>query len=126
MKETEPIHVADLFAFVELVGKDIVSVSWSVLPEIGPDWIGSRREITFFVDGTPMAENELTNDLANRLVAGLAIPVTSKDHVISGEGDLQLNGTAIDVVYHWDKAVPYADPVETGSGIFRLVDTTET
>jgi hypothetical protein len=126
MQETEPITVADLNVFTQLVEQDRVCVAWSVLSEIGPEWIGSRCEIKFFVDDTAMADNEFTKQLANRLVAGLGIPATSKDHVISGEGDLRRSGTAIEVVYDWNKAVPYDEPVETGSGVSCLVDITET
>ncbi|MCR9200198.1 MAG: hypothetical protein NXI04_16305 [Planctomycetaceae bacterium] len=119
---SEAIRVADLISLAQLVEEDKVGVSWTALSEIGPEWIGSRRKVTFFVDGTPLAENEVTCQLADRLITGLGIPATGKDHVISGEGNLRLNGTVIEVLYDWDKTVPYDDSIEAGSGEFRLVD----
>ena len=123
MKENpETIDVPDLEAFARLVEQDKVGVYWLVRSEIGPEWIGSWRELNFFVDGIPVADNELTKRLADALIDGLAIPATSQDHVIRGEGELQLNGNSIEVVYDWSKAVPYDDPVETGEGVFTLVE----
>lgn len=126
MEELESITVADLSAFAELVEEDRVGVSWSVLSDIGPEWIGSRRKLNFFVDGILMAENEFTNRLASALIEGLAIPATTKDLVITGEGDLRRNGSSIEVVYDWAKAMPYDNPVETGSGVFTLVKVMDT
>ncbi len=121
MQKTEPVLVFDLTAFVKLVEQDRVDVAWSVLSEIGPEWIGSRRKIDFFVDGMPMAQNALTHRLVQALIDELALPATSIDHVISGEGHLRRKGRSIEVVYDWTKAVPYDDPVKSGSGVFTLV-----
>lgn len=119
MEDAQAITVADLKQLVELIDQDKVGVYWTVFSEIGPEWIGSRLEINFFVDGTPMAENQLTNRLANALVDALSIPATSKEHVMTGEGDLRRNGKSIEIVYDWSKAVPYDDPAETGSGAVK-------
>ena len=122
MEEPDKFIVADLNHFVELVGQNRVGVYWSVLSGIGPEWIGSRREIGFFVDGTTMAENKLTKRLADLLIEGLSIPATSKDYLITGEGDLRRNGMLIEVVYDLTKGVPYDEPVETAGGVFALLN----
>lgn len=119
----KPFMIPDLATFCRLVEQDQVGVDWTVYSDIGPSWIGSRRELTFYVDGKPVSENATISRLAELLIDGLSIPATSADHVIHGEGDLRRNGAAIEVVYEWSRAIPYAYPEETGEGVFTLVQT---
>ena len=116
-----PFVVQDLATFCQLVEQGRVGVEWTVWSDIGPGWIGSRRELGFSVDGRPVPENATVSRLVNALIDGLQIPATSSDSVISGEGELRKNGSAIEVVYEWHKAAPYDYPSESGSGVFTLV-----
>ena len=115
-------EIADVDTLVRLVDQDRVGVDWTVTSTIGPGWIGSSRELSFYVDGKPIAENALARRLTNALIEALSIPETSEDHVISGEGDLRRRGTLIEVVYDWSAAIPYDFPSDSGSGVVALIN----
>lgn len=123
MSDDQPFSIPDLDTFCQLVEQGRVGVDWTVLSDIGPEWMGSERRLTFHVDGRAVGDNPTISRLAARLIDGLQIPATSSAHVIRGEGDLRKNGSAIEVVYDWSKAIPYDHPAETGSGVFTLVQT---
>jgi hypothetical protein len=123
MSDDKPFVVDDLATFCQLVEQDRVGVGWTVYSDIGPEWIGSRRELTFYVDGRPASNNATISRLGDLLIEGLQIPATSSDFVIYGEGDLRKNGSAIEVIYYWYKTIPYDYPVKGGSGVFTLVQT---
>lgn len=121
MTDTDPFVVGDLATFYELVNQGRVSVGWTVYPDVGPEWIGSCRKLDFFVDSRPLLQNQFALQLAELLMAGLQIPDSSPDHVISGEGWVRQNGNAIEVEYEWSKAIPYHPDIETGSGVITLL-----
>ena len=121
----QPTEVRDLETLVGLVDQDRISVDWTVNCEIGPEWMGSNRALTFYVDGNPIAENPLTQRLANALVDALSIPATSKDHVISGEGDLRRRGTVIEIVYDWNSTIPYDWSSGTCGGVVEIIDISD-
>ena len=114
--------VNDVERFCQLVEQGRVGVAWSVSPEFGPEHIGSRREVTFFVDSTPVTASALTERLARILIDGLQIPATSRDHLISGEGDLRRQEYSVEIVYDWQRTIPFDEPVENGSGVFTLIE----
>ncbi|MBD1855237.1 MULTISPECIES: hypothetical protein [Leptolyngbya] len=118
---SKPFEVPDLATFCLLVEQARVGVGWIVYPDIGPGWIGSHREINFYVDCMLVSKNLIISRLINVLCKGLEIPATSADLVIFGEGELRKNGGAIEVVYDWNKAFPYDNPIESGSGVFTLI-----
>ena len=120
MPDSDFAEVQDLATFIELVGQSSVGVIWSVTPAFSPDSIGSHRDVKFVVNGARIAQNALTQRLAALLVDALQIPEYSKDHLISGEGDLRVNDNRIEVLYEWDCAIPYQDPSETHHGKIEL------
>lgn len=120
--DEESTEIRDLDGLVELVDQDRVAVEWTVTSGIGPEWIGSNRGITFYVDGRPVFENWLTQRLANALIEACSIPETSEKRVISGEGDFRRRGTLIEIEYSWRAAIPYDWPSVSGSGVATLLN----
>lgn len=118
----QPDEIRDLDALVGLVDQDRISVSWTVTSAIGPEWIGSTRKVSFYVDGIPVPENPLIQRLANVLIEAILIPETSENRVISGEGDLRRRGSLIEIVYEWSAAIPYDWPSDSGSGVVTLIN----
>ena len=93
-----------------------LSVEWYVYSDLGPSWIGSWREVNFFVDGICLVENSFVERLQKYVIDAANIPSKSVDETIHGEGDISISSDTLEIKYWWDKAIPYQDPIETGSG----------
>lgn len=91
-------------------------VKWIVTSDIGPDWIGSTREIKFYLDEFILYETEFCKSLKYKLIDTLSIPSESKDHVIIGDGDITLKDNRLEIYYEWYAAIPYQDPDESKEG----------
>ncbi|MFD1605897.1 hypothetical protein ACFSJW_04775 [Flavobacterium artemisiae] len=90
----------------ELENKTL-SVKWKILSEIGPDWIGSSRTITFYLDNAPLEDNAFCKQMTDKLIEVIEIPSTSEDHVITGEGTFVLQGADLLIEYQIEAAIPY-------------------
>lgn len=115
-------EIRDLDALVGLVDQDRIAVAWTVTSALGPEWIGSTRHVSFYVNGIPLPENPLIQRLVDVLVEAILIPETSKDRVISGEGKLRRRGNLIEMVYEWSAAIPYDWPSDSGSCVVTLIN----
>lgn len=91
-------------------------VEWRVTSDIGPDWIGSFREINFYLDDFMLKENQFCKELKEKLIQIIAIPSESQDHVITGEGDITIDGNSLMLDYSWEAAIPYQDPDQSEAG----------
>ena len=92
------------------------SVWWDVLCEIGPEWIGSRREICFVLDGKPLSDSNFHTYLKNQLVNVADIPKESTNYVIQGEGDISLKNGQLIIDYWWSAMIPYQNSDQSGYG----------
>jgi hypothetical protein len=87
-------------------------VEWRVSPDIGPDWIGSDRTIDFYLNDYILSESEFCKSLKDKLIKIIPIPYQSKNHVITGDGDITLENQQLLVHYSWQKAIPYDNSSE--------------
>jgi hypothetical protein len=100
----------------------LLTVMWQVNPEIGPDWIGSSREICFYWDDEQLQENELFEYLKQCLLAAVCIPETSKDDIIDGEGDLFIENNNLMINYTAQYSKPYAYTHAVKNGKVLLIE----
>ncbi len=87
-------------------------VEWEVTSDIGPSWIGSLRTIDFYLDRYKLTKTKFCKELENKLITIVAIPETSKDHVIYGDGDIILKNKKLEIYYEYKAAIPYQEPDE--------------
>lgn len=92
------------------------SVHWNVTSDIGPSWIGSSRTIEFYLDDFTLNETKFCKNLQDKLVETLSIPSQSKDHVITGDGDITLKEGQLEINYYWYSSIPYQNPDESKRG----------
>jgi len=92
------------------------SVQWMVTSDIGPDWIGSSRTIDFYLGDFILSETEFCKKLKDRLIESIPIPNESKDHVITGNGDIILKENQFEICYDWDATIPYQNPGKSKEG----------
>jgi hypothetical protein len=93
-----------------------MTVEWKVLCDIGPDWIGSSRKITFYLDKLPLENSEFSNFLIERLTDVMKIPSTSEDYVIKGNGKFILQGSELMIKYETEANIPYDDKFNFDNG----------
>lgn len=98
-----------------------ISVKWEVRSEIGPEWIGSKREICFYRNAKPMDDNLAHSFLKESLIEKLKIPEKSKDDIIEGEGDLFVLGNNINITYTISYTIPYDYPHKHENGEVILI-----
>jgi len=55
-------------------------------------------------------------ELKNRLIKLLPIPDKSEDYIITGKGEIQLNGDKLEIIYSWEATIPYQYPEKNESG----------
>lgn len=99
----------------ELENKTL-TVHWKVLSDIGPNWIGSSRNITFYLDKLPFEDNDLCDFLTDKLIEVMEIPSTSEDHVIKGFGNFILEDSDLIIQYETEANIPYDDKFNFQSG----------
>lgn len=104
----------------ELKSKNF-SVEWKVHCEIGPDWIGGGRNVCFYLDNQPLGETEFHSMLINQLVSKINIPSSSEEHVIEGEGELNIINSELVVKYTITSNIPYDMAFNYESGEVALV-----
>lgn len=93
-----------------------MTVEWKVLCEIGPEWIGSSRKITFYLDKTPLKNSEFNDFLIESLINVMQIPSTSEEHVIKGYGKFILQGSELIIKYETEANIPYDDKFNFDNG----------
>lgn len=93
-----------------------LTVEWKVLCDIGPEWIGSSRDITFYLDDIPLENSEMNDWLMHTLIDVMKIPSTSKDVVITGRGEFMLQGSDLMIEYETEANIPYDDKFNFDSG----------
>jgi len=92
------------------------SVQWTVTSDIGPDWIGSSRTIAFYLDDFVLSETRFCEKLKDNLIKSIPIPSESKNHVITGHGDITLKKNQLEIYYNWDASIPYENPDKSEEG----------
>lgn len=100
----------------ELENKTL-TVNWKVLSEIGPNWIGSSRNISFYLDKLPFEPSDFCNFMTNKLIEVMEIPSTSKDHVIEGFGVFILEDSNLIIQYETEANIPYDDNFNFENGV---------
>jgi hypothetical protein len=108
----------------ELIGNTF-SVEWKVSSDIGPEWIGSNREVCFYKNSKPLDDNLFHSLLKETLVEKLNIPEKSEDDIIEGDGDLFMSGNEIKIKFSISYTVPYAYPHKYENGEVILVAETD-
>ena len=94
-----------------------LTVEWEVLSDIGPNWIGSIRQLKFCFENTPVETTGIFKQLENNIIERLAIPERSADTVINGHGKISLKNKTLKLDYEWDEWIPYAvQPEKEESG----------
>lgn len=102
--------------------KEALSVEWTVLSDIGPDWIGSSRSICYYLENTALSETSFHDQLKDTLIKAVNIPDESEESVIYGEGDIIISGNFLQINYWWTKTIPYAEkPNDRGKGEINLI-----
>lgn len=91
-------------------------VQWNVYSDIGPNWIGSSRTLDFYLDDFLLNDTKFCKKLKNRLVASIPIPSESKEHVITGNGDITLKENQLEIYYEWYATIPYQNPNKSKEG----------
>jgi len=84
-----------------------VSVTWDLRPVIGPEWLGGGRKIDVFVDGKLLLEGEWAERLKSVVAEWTGLPEESEREIITGEADVELNGSVLELDYSWSVAIPY-------------------
>jgi hypothetical protein len=98
-----------------------LSVKWKVSSDIGPEWIGSKREVLFYLDSEPILDNSIHSFLEEILIDKLNIPTTSVDDNINGEGDLFILKNDLQIKYSISYTVPYDYPHKYDNGQVILI-----
>lgn len=101
MQQADPITVDNLATLFRHLKQSELWVKWEVLCDIGPEWIGGRRSIYFYLDRRPLAENPFHDRLRVKLIQVLDIPAESPDAVISGEGEIQQINDTLEIEFEW-------------------------
>lgn len=104
----------------ELISNTL-SVKWKVRSDIGPNWIGSNREICFYKNSKPMDENLTHSFLKESLIEKLNIPEKSEDDTIEGDGDLFILGNDLLIKYTISYTIPYDYPHKYENGEVVLI-----
>ncbi|MCO7226023.1 hypothetical protein [Pleionea sp. CnH1-48] len=110
------IRINSLNTLLQYMQKSELSVEWRVTSDIGPDWIGSTREIYFYLGSEKLDETEFHDQLKSALIKVANIPPSSEKHVIDGEGDVTIEDGFLKIKFWWSKAIPYQHSDESGSG----------
>lgn len=100
----------------ELTSK-VITAGWEVLCDIGPNWIGSRRNIAFYLDESPLEESDFISFLIERLIEVMEIPSYSEYHVIKGSCTFSLNGSDLILEYETVTNIPYDDKFNLDNGV---------
>ncbi|MFH6996153.1 hypothetical protein [Flavobacterium sp. FlaQc-48] len=100
----------------ELENKTL-TVKWKVLCDIGPDWIGSSRSITFYLDKLQFEDSDFCNFMTDKLIEVMEIPSTNEDHVIKGFGVFILEDSDLIIQYETEANIPYDDKFNFENGI---------
>jgi hypothetical protein len=122
MQQADPITVDNLATLLRHLKQSELWVKWEVLCDIGPEWIGGRRSIYFYLDRRRLTENPFHDRLRVKLIQVLDIPAESPDAVISGEGEIQQVNDTLEIEFEWWKAIPYMNPGDRGYGRRTLID----
>ncbi|MBL7779161.1 MAG: hypothetical protein JNK66_12830 [Chitinophagales bacterium] len=96
-------------------------VQWQVTCNIGPDWVGSSRDIQFYINAEPVEDNDFHSFLKDCLIEKLNIPEKSEEDMIEGEGDLLLLGNDVMIKYAISYTVPYNYPHKYENGEVVLI-----
>lgn len=100
----------------ELADKEL-TVRWEVLCDIGPNWIGGSRSITFYLDKSPLEDKELSTLLTSRLIEVLDVPDKSEDFVINGYGKFFIQGADLMIQFKTEANIPYDDKFYFDKGV---------
>ena len=103
----ETISIQSYEELLEKMKSQEFSVSWRVTSDVGPDWIGSWREITFSMSGVTLTKTPFILTLEKNIIDRVPIPEKSKDYVIYGRGDLMLTKNLLAMEFDWEAAYPY-------------------
>jgi hypothetical protein len=122
MQQADPITVDNLATLLRHLKQSELWVKWEVLCDIGPEWIGGRRSIYFYLDRRRLTENPFHDRLRVKLIQVLDIPAESPNAVISGEGEIQQVNDTLEIEFEWWKAIPYMNPGDRGYGRRTLID----
>ncbi|MNS58592.1 hypothetical protein D3C86_572420 [compost metagenome] len=104
----------------ELISNTL-SVKWKVSSDIGPNWIGSNREICFYKNSKPIDENLAYSFLKESLIEKLNIPEKSEDDTIEGWGDLFMLDNDLIIKYRISYTIPYDYPHKYENGEVILI-----
>lgn len=100
-----------------------LSVKWQVSSDIGPSWIGSKRDICFYLNSEPISDNSVHSYLKDCLIEKLNIPETSEDDTIEGDGDLFMVGNNLIIKYAISYTIPYSYPHKYENGEVILISS---
>lgn len=103
----------------EALNSKELRVEWSVRCKIGPEWIGSEREISFYLNDQVLGDSPIHEMLIYALIKSVNIPDTSEVYMIKGEGELRIADNSLVVHYQMEYNIPYDTEFkyETGSAI---------
>lgn len=104
----------------ELKNKTL-TVRWKVLSEIGPEWIGSSRNITFYLDEVSLEDSDFCHFMTGKLIEVMEIPSTSKDEVITGYGIFMLRDSELIIQYETESNIPYDYEFNFDNGVKTFI-----
>lgn len=84
-----------------------MTVKWKVRCELGPEWIGSKREVCFFLNNQTLGDDLIHEMLIDLLIKKINIPLTSEDYMIKGEGELSILNSNLVIDYRIEYNIPY-------------------
>jgi hypothetical protein len=99
----------------ELQSKEL-TVVWSVRCQTGPEWIGSEREICFYLNNQALGNTPMHEMLIDALIKCVNIPATSEVYMIKGEGELRIADNNLVVEYEMEYNIPYDTEIKCESG----------
>lgn len=114
------ISIATVQELIREMKRADFSVEWTVTSEIGPEWIGSTRTITFFLGELPLKDTPFLKAITRAVIEGIPIPEKSEDHVITGHGSFRITQNHLELSYSWEATIPYQNPDNYQSGTLLI------
>lgn len=128
MIQENTIEVKTLEELYKFISKKDFFVRWKISSDIGPGWIGRKKEVSFYFDRILLKENSFLKELKGSLIKLLEEEdlMQYNDHVIIGKGIIILENNYLKISYDWEGTIPYqySDIKGKGEG-FLLLETND-
>lgn len=107
---------------VQVLQSHSLTATWQVKSDIGPGWIGGGRKVTLLVDDEELTDSPFYQQLLEKLIEAVPIPVDGGDYMIEGEGTFKIEGTALVMEYDTESTIPYDWNFKDDSGKVTVLE----